>query len=514
MKNSNRLIYLLALVKIVLPFLLQDPVYQPHRDEFLYLAEGRHLAFGYMEVPPLLSLFSWLAQAFGGTMFWIKIWPSLFGGLTFLLVGRIIQSLGGKTFAILLGFLPFVFGVYLRVHYLFQPNFLEIFFWTLIGYTLLRYIQTSKATWLYYFGISIALGILSKYTVIFYTGSILLGLLLTPQRKIFLNRHLYFAGLITFVIISPNIYWQYQHNYPLFFHMKELQETQLQFVSRSEFLVNQFLMNLPCVFIWIAGCCFLAFNRETKPYRLFAIAYFAVITYLAFMHAKDYYSLGVYPLLFAFGAVYLEKLTELRARWTRYAMVVFVIVLAVPLIPLLLPVARPAQLASYYKKLRVDKSGAMKWEDLQYHPLPQDFADMFGWKETTAKAAAVYNALPPEQRAKTLVYCRSYCFAGCLNFYGRKLGLPEVYSDNASFLLWMPDRYDVKNLLLVGHKIPGKDDAVFQQFEKMTVKDSLVDPLARENGIKIILFENGNDSVNTLIERGIAEMKGQFRRKY
>lgn len=512
MKNSNGLIYLLAIIKIISPFLIQDPIYQPHRDEFLYLAEGRHLAFGYMEVPPLLSLFSWLTQILGGSMFWIKFWPSLFGGFTFLLVGKIIIQLGGRTFAIILGFLPFIFGVYLRVHFLFQPNFLEIFFWTLISYCLIRHIQTGHIAWLYSFGISVGLGILSKYTVIFYTGSIMLGILCTSQRKLFLNLHFFMAGLLALIIVSPNIYWQYQHNYPLFFHMKELQDTQLQFVSRAEFFVNQFLMNLPCVFIWVAGLWYLGFSNAGKPYRLFFIAYIAVIAYLAFMHAKDYYALGAYPVLFAFGAVHLERLTRLRFRWLRYAMVLFVLLIALPLMPLLLPVTSPAKLAAYYQMIGMDRSGAMKWEDRKFHSLPQDFADMFGWKETTAKAAAVYNALPPQEKSKTLVYCRSYCFAGCMNFYGRKLGLPEVYSDNGSFLLWMPDTYNVKNLILVAHRVPAKDDAAFRQFQKMTIKDSLADPLARENGIKIILFENANDSANAVIGNSVAGLKARFQR--
>ncbi len=111
-----------------------------------------------------------------------------------------------------------------------------------------------------------------------------------------------------------------------------------------------------------------------------------------------------------------------------------------------------------------------------------------------------------------MIYCRGYYTAGALNYYGKDYGLPEVYSDNASFLFWMPDQYAIKHLLLVAHNIPGKDDVVFQQFESMTVKDSLVYPLFRENGIRFILFENGNDSLNVMIERSVAELKNAMRR--
>ena len=142
-------------------------MYEPHRDEFLYLAEGNHLAWGYMEVPPLLSVFAWLTNLFGDSMFWIKFWPSLFGSLTSIVVANIILSLGGKSFALILSFLPFIFGVFLRIHFLFQPNFLEVFFWTMLVYSIIRYIQTAKNKWLYTFGISAGLGIMSKYSVHF-----------------------------------------------------------------------------------------------------------------------------------------------------------------------------------------------------------------------------------------------------------------------------------------------------------------------------------------------------------
>src|ERR1700733_8435145 len=79
--RDQALIYVLALVKFVLPFLLQHSAYEPHRDEFLYLAEAHHLAWGYLELPPMLGVLSLIAHLFGGSLFWIKFWPSLGGAL-------------------------------------------------------------------------------------------------------------------------------------------------------------------------------------------------------------------------------------------------------------------------------------------------------------------------------------------------------------------------------------------------------------------------------------------------
>ncbi len=505
-------LYLLAFIKLVLPFALQNSFYQPHRDEYLYLAEGHHLAWGYMEVPPLLSVFAWITNVLGAGMFWIKVWPALFGAFTFLLVGKIILSSGGKTFALILGWLPFIVDGYMRLFFLFMPNFLDVFFWTLMAFAIIRHIQTQQNKWLYLFGISVGLGMMSKYSVAFFAASLLAGVLLTPHRKIFLKKHFYLSLLIALLIFLPNLAWQYNHRFPVITHMNELQQEQLKYNNATGFIISQFMMNLPCVFIWIAGLVHVSFARQEKSYRAFAWAYLFVIVLLIVFRGKDYYALGAYPVLFAFGACHLEKVTSLRLRWIRYAMLVFSLALGSFAMPLIMPLAKPEALAKYYEKTGLSKTGSFKWEDQQMHPLPQDFADMMGWKEMALKTGAVYNNILPEEKKKTMIYCRGYYTAAALNYYRKQADLPEVYSDDASFLFWMPDKYDIKNLIVLAHQIPEKDDIVFQQFEKMTIKDSINMPLFRETGMRIILYENGNDSLNSLIEKGIAELKSGFMR--
>jgi len=396
--------------------------------------------------------------------------------------------------------------------FLFMPNFLDVFFWTLISYSLIRFIQSQQYKWFYVFGIAVGLGMMSKYSVAFFTVSILAGILLTRHRKVFTSKHFYFASLIALLIFLPNIIWQYNHRFPVITHMGELQNEQLKYNSATGFIKSQLFMNLPCVFVWIAGLINVIFSTQGKPYRLIAWTYLFVIVLLILLRGKDYYALGAYPVLFAFGAYHLEKVTRLRLRWTRYVMLIFSFALGLFGMPLTMPLAKPDSLVKYYEKTGMNKTGSFKWEDQQMHPLPQDFADMIGWKEMAIKAGEVYNSLSPEARMKTLVYCRGYFSAGALNYYRKEAGLPEVYSDNASFLFWMPNKYDIKNLILVGHRIPDKGDKVFQQFEKMTVKDSVDMPLFRETGTKIILFENGNDSLNSIITKGVAKLKSRFMR--
>jgi hypothetical protein len=510
--SNNTLLFIFFALKIILPFLIQDSYYQPHRDEFLYLAEGKHLDWGYMEVPPVLSVFAWLIHLAGGGEFWIKFWPNLVGGCCWLLVGKTILDFKGQKFALFLGFLPFVFGAYLRVFHLFQPNFIEIFFWTLIGYSLVRFISTTKTKWLYIFGISLGLGMLSKYTVAFYTISLLGGLLLTSQRKIFLNPHFYGAAALALLIFLPNFIWQYQHNFPVITHMNELKETQLQYNQTGEFITSQFMMNLPAVFVWLAGLIFLVFSPNGRPFRFYGWAFFIVVFLMIYFKGKGYYILGIYPLLFAFGATWLERLTQVSWRWTRYAMMVFAIVTGLVAIPILLPVAKPDNLVKYYDAIGSYKAGDYKWEDLKAHPLPQDFADMIGWKELTTMTARAYATIPESKKQRTIVIGSSYAFAGALNYYGPAQGLPEAYSTNASFLLWLPEKLDFFDHMLYVDDDYSRENPIFKQFEKVTELGKLNMPMFREDGTRVFLFENATDSLHIILADYVKTLRGKFLR--
>jgi Dolichyl-phosphate-mannose-protein mannosyltransferase len=507
MQKLNKLLYFFAAIKFILPFFLQDGSYGPHRDEFLYLAEARHMAWGFMEVPPLLSVLAWFTNLLGGSMFWIKFWPSLFGALNYVLVGKTVLSLGGKSFALFLGFLPFIFDAYLRVNFLFQPNFLEIFFWTMIAYSLIRHIQTGKNWWLLVLGISLGLGMLSKYSVAFYAVSIIAALAATRQRQMFRNKNFYYGFLLAFVIFLPNLLWQYFHHFPIVYHMNELQKNQLQYVSPTSFLFDQILMNLPCVFVWVAGLIFVFFSPEAKQYRFIGIAYIIVILLLLAGHGKNYYSLGVYPILFSFGAYYLEKLTASKRKMWRYCFVIISFGIGYFSIPLLMPLFAPAKLASFYESVNMKKIGLLKWEDLENHPLPQDFADMLGWEEMAQKAGVAYRSLDTNERKNTLVFCDNYGEAGALNYYGKKYGLPEVYSDNASFLYWMPDKLHFNNLILVTDDEQEMQHPFIHDFESAFVSGSVTSVFAREKGTSIIVLKKGNEQFQKMFLNKIAKDK-------
>ena len=522
MKITSWLILLLALVKFALPFFLQDPAYEPHRDEFLYLAEGNHLAWGFMEVPPMMSLFAWLTRALGGGMFWVKCWPALFGALTFVLVGKLILSLGGRGFALVLGFLPFICGGYLRLQFLFQPNAFDVFFWTLLSYGIARYIETGLDRYLYIWGITLGLGLLSKYTITFPAIGILAGIALTKARHVFRNRHLYIAAALALLLFLPNLVWQFRQGLPVFFHMHKLQQTQLRYVTPVDFIKSQLLINAPTVFIWIFGLWQVSFSKRFASYRFIGWAYLTVIVLLLLGHGKGYYALGIYPVLFAFGAVGLERVTTVyadkssRMRAAGLGMARLILVL-VPLrigwyiLPLVLPTRPPQALADYYVRTGLYKMGLQKWEDNKIHALPMDFADMLGWEEMAQKAAKAFSLLDSAERSQTLFFCDNYGQAGAMDYYGPKYGLPQAYSDNASFLYWLPEPIYLHNMVLITDDPQDMTYPFIHKFASARLVDSITNPYARERGSLIILLKGASAEMNRLFLEKLQKDKAVFK---
>jgi hypothetical protein len=500
------LIYALALVKFVLPFLLQHSAYEPHRDEFLYLAEARHMAWGYLELPPVLSALSLVTNAFGGGLFWIKFWPSLGGALTYVLVGRMILLLGGGRWALVLGFLPFVFGYFLHVHFMLQPNFLEMLSWTAMAYGLMCYVHTGRPKGLYMAGVAFGLGMLSKYSVAFFAGSLVLGLLLTPERQVFRNRHFYFALLTGLLLFLPNLIWQGSYGWPIAKHMAELRQQQLDQVSRLNFLLDQLTYNLPGLAIWVAGLYWLFVPAEGRRYRFIGWAVLLVLAFLTLAQGKSYYAMSAYPVLIGCGAVCLERATAARRGW-RWGLVAFSVAAGCYLDTVCLPMLPPEKLVDYYKRNPVFRRlGFLRWEDQRDHPLPQDFADMLGWRELAQKTARVYHALDSAGvngnivngsigvngaiLNGTIVDGGNYGEAGALDYYGPALGLPPAMSRAANYWLWTPaDFYNHETFILTTDYRDEIHDDFVKLFSSVTLADSVSTPDAREFGSFIIVLK-------------------------
>src|SRR6201996_9114263 len=216
-----------------------------HRDEFLHLVLADHMAWGYKEVPPFIALLAKITiTIFGDSVFAARIFPTIAGGLIIWLTGLITVELGGKMFAITLACMALIFSpAFAASDYLFQPVVFDQLWWVLAVWLLTRYCNTSGAKYLYFLGAVIGVGLLTKYTMAFFTFSLILGIIISKQRKMLLNRHIIGAAVVAIIIFLPNIIWQFQNHFPVFTHMKTLQENQLDYNNPADFIKQELMVN-------------------------------------------------------------------------------------------------------------------------------------------------------------------------------------------------------------------------------------------------------------------------------
>ena len=222
-----------------------------------------------------------------------------------------------------------------------------------------------------------------------------------------------------------------------------------------------------------------------------------------FFKAKSYYAIGLYPILIAFGAVYLEQ--AWKHGWKIYlrpVAIAVILLLFIPLLKLAFPIKSPAEIHVNDKAMK--NLGMLRWEDGKDHALPQDFADMRGWKELAYKTDSVYTSL--NAPANTLVLCDNYGQAGAINYYSKYKDIQAV-SMNADYINWFPLQKEIKHVILVQDE---DDDDPGREKEKPLFKTILLigqieDKNAREYGTKIYLLKDGLTSINKILEDEIAE---------
>ncbi|MDY0931106.1 glycosyltransferase family 39 protein [Chryseobacterium sp. CFBP8996] len=242
--KSNAILLCFILLKFSIHYVLIAPDYDLQRDEFLHLDQANHLAWGYTSVPPVTSWISFLIKILGNSIFWIKFFPALFGALTIVIVWKAIEEIKGNLFALVLGATCITFSALFRVNMLYQPNSLDVLCWTALYYFVLKYVNSYQIKWLYITAVIFAIGFLNKYNIAFLILGILPAVILTSERRVFKNKHLYLAGGLALLLILPNLIWQFNNDLPVIHHFNELSETQLQHVERWNFIRVQFLFFL------------------------------------------------------------------------------------------------------------------------------------------------------------------------------------------------------------------------------------------------------------------------------
>ena len=186
-----------------------------HRDELLSYSNAMHLDWCYVVYAPLTA---WLARAeliaFGTSLIGYRLLPAVSVGLVSVLAGLIARAMGGRPRAMLVAAVaagiagPTCFGG----SFLSYMSF-DILWWVLVAWATARLLQTEDARWWIVIGAGIGLGVLTKYTILFFVAGLLAGLLLTPNRRYFRSGWFWSGVGIALVLSLPVILWQFQHHF-------------------------------------------------------------------------------------------------------------------------------------------------------------------------------------------------------------------------------------------------------------------------------------------------------------
>jgi hypothetical protein len=464
--NAMVVVWAIALAKLVFHIYFNNR-YGYFRDEFDYMSCGDHLQWGYVDQPPLIPFLIHVCRAvLGDSLRSVRFIPALASSLLVVQSAILARELGGRRFAILLSAIcTVVVPQYLSNGSLLGTNCLEPNLWMGCAYFAILAIKRDNPRYWLWFGVVAGIGMEEKYSISVFGLGIVVGLLLTEQRRVFLNKWIWLGGLAAFLIFLPNLLWNIHYGWPFVQLIHNIKADGRDVVlGPVQFFLQQLLLVNPLTLpIWLRGLLFLLFSARLKPYRALGWCYLVCYTVFFVLHGKSYYLAPVYPMLLAAGAVIIEgaidgwmetrsegqandrptndrpKSGRPRLQWLKPVIVVLLLADGVYLSPIVIPILSPDHFLAYAKHLPF-KLPVMEHAHARA-TLPQWYADQFGWQEIVDETAVAWNQLAPEERADCGIFGQDYGQAGAIDFLGRRYRLPKSLSGHQTWFLWGPGKY-------------------------------------------------------------------------
>jgi Dolichyl-phosphate-mannose-protein mannosyltransferase len=457
------------------------------RDEFDYIACGNHLAWGYVDQPPVMPFLVRICRAvLGDSLRSIRFIPALASALLIVQTAVLARELSGKRFALLLSAVAvLVAPQYLSNGSLLTTNCLEPNLWMGCAYFAIVAIKRSQPRYWLWFGVIAGVGLEEKYTIALFGFGIVVGLVLTEHRRVFLSKWIWLGGAAAILIFLPNLLWNMHYHWPFLQLMHNIRAEHRDVVlGPGEYFLQQTILIHPLAApIWIAGLGALFFSARLKQYRFLGWTYVVCYAVLFVLHGKNYYLAPAYPMLLAAGAVVIESaLDRPIGAWLKPAIVTILVAAGAHLAPVTVPIFSPDHFLAYVKRLPF-KLPVMEYQH-ERAVLPQWYADQFGWNEIVAEIAQAWNQVAPAERPDCAVFAQDYGQAGAIDFLGRSYGLPAALSGHQTYFLWGPRGYS-GNCMIV---LDDRSDRLAQFFEHVQyVGTSADNPYALEKRIDVFI---------------------------
>jgi hypothetical protein len=490
LRQAVRVALIFAAVKLAFQFALtlwiEHLGYSYFRDEFYYIACGRHLAWGYVDHGPIVALQARLGEMlFGDSVFAIRILSATAGAVTIFLTGVLAWTLEGRRPAQALA----MFGLIVCPQYIGTDGYLsmnsfEPVFWMTCVLAVLLILRghSQRLGWLV-LGLSAGVGLLNKPSIIVFLVALALGLLLTPQRRV-LGSWWAAAGLALMILIAlPYAHWQIHNHWPTLEFLRNGQSGHKNTIQNpAQFLLTQLLNMQPVnALIWIPGVVALLRAKSIRHGRWLGLTYLFFFAIMLALHAKDYYLAAIYPAFFAAGGIAWERRFSASRAVQRNRIVAFpvfegvLLVTSIIVLPMSSPVLRPAAWVRYTTALHLHGD---KMETAATGPLPQFYADRFGWQQEVSIVQSAFRSLSPQDQQRVCIFTSNYGEAGAIDLLGAAHGagpLPPAMSGHNSYWLWGTHGCDPDLVIAV---IGDRPSAVSQKYQSVQIVGRMDDPWA------------------------------------
>jgi hypothetical protein len=469
--SATSVLILLSLFKFLFHFVINaNGAYGFFRDEFYYIACSNHLAWGYVDQPPLSILLLKISRSIlGDSLVAIRFLPAVIGASTVFLTGKIAKELGGGIFSQAAAAVCMIIGpIYLSFNNYYSMNSFDVFFWALSFYLLIKILNSGKKNLWYLLGFVLGMALMNKVSILWFGAGLFVGLLLTKNRSLLKTKEPWIAFGIATLIFIPHIIWQIANSFPTLEFMRNAIQDKYVLHSPVEFLHSVILTENPITFpVWLAGLYFLLFNKEGKRYIILAVIFLTVLAILLLNPAsKSEYLASSFPILFAGGNIAVEKFLEKKKIFWPKSVVFFVLAAFIFIAPLAVPML---PVKSYIKYARALGEKPSTTEKKKLNELPQFFADMFGWETMASTVARAYNSLSQEEKESCVIFCNNYGEAGAINFLGKQYNLAPAISGHNNYFLWGPVRKQANIVIVIGQKKVELENT----FEEVVAADTI-----------------------------------------
>ncbi|HTC74971.1 MAG TPA: glycosyltransferase family 39 protein [Edaphobacter sp.] len=431
-------------VVVAVIHLLTNGRYGFHRDELQFLSDARHLDWGFVAYPPLTPFVERVGlEIFGVSLVGLRLFSVIAQALAIVVTGLMARELGGGPLAqVTAALVVATSGLPVFEGTEFQYSTFDYLWWVLIAYFVIRLLKAEDARWWMAIGVSVGVGLLTKYTICFFIAGILGGMLLSGARRYFLSGWFWGGVGVALLIFLPNFVWQVRHGFISVHFLQHIHARDVAQGRAHGFLRDQFIIctNLFAAPLWIAGLIY--FLRDGR-YRMLGWMYLIPLALFFAGKGRGYYLAAAYPMLFAMGAVAGERwLMSLKQGWRMAVESVFFLGLGAWgafAFALLVPLASSGPLRQFALK----NNG--------------DLREEIGWDELVKNVAAIRDSLPPEQRASVGVLVGNYGEAGAVEILGPAYHLAAPISmTNSAWLRGYPTP-EPTTLIVVGFSRESAD---------------------------------------------------------